>query len=352
MVTLNQFKATDPSFQIRSSGDITGDISTLCSLDCLMENGVVFIKNKKYYQKLQDIHTDADVIKNIGIIFPEEFLKGLNTSEVSAHLKKFRFYATVRSVDLAISRYSKLFFDELKTKWDDFTDGRTTGTARVHPSSSIAPDVFIAEGVEIAEHVIVHAGCVILSNSRIGKNTVLFPNVVLYRNVSIGQDCIIHGNTTIGSDGFGYNYDQGVHHKVWHFGGVSIGDSVEIGSTSSVAQGTFSPTIIGKGSKIDNQVHIAHNCILGKGVIICGQSGLAGSVTLGDYVVLGGAVNVAPNVVVGQGAQIGGMSGVTGHVPERAVYGGHPARPVSEWLKSSAFLRRISNRKNGKTTQK
>lgn len=330
---------------------MTGDIATLSSLDWLHKNCVIFIKNKKFYQKLQEISAGSVFIKDTGIIFPEEFFKNTGMAGETLLLGKFRFYATVRSVDLAISRYSKLFFDGFEKKWNDLTDSRTTGTARIHPSSSIAQNVFLGEGVDIAEHVTIHAGCVILSNSRIGRNTVLYPNVAIYRNVTIGQDCIIHGNTTIGSDGFGYNYDQGVHHKVWHFGGVHIEDSVEIGSTSSIAQGTFSPTIIGKGSKIDNQVHIAHNCKLGRGVIICGQSGLAGSVTLGDFVVLGGAVNVAPNVVIGQGAQIGGMSGVTGHVPENAVYGGHPARPLNEWLKSAAVLRKIAFKKNGKIRQ-
>lgn len=351
MVTFEQFKEIDPSFQIQSTGEITGGITTLCSLDCLTENSVIFVKDKKYCRSLQEKCGD-ETVRSVGVVFSQDIFKSVSASDESAFLKRFRFTATVRSVDLAISRYSKLFFDGYQSKWNDFIDGRTTGTARVHPSSSLAPDVFLAENVEIGENVTVHAGCVILSNSRVAKNTVLFPNVVLYRNVSIGQDCIIHGNTTIGSDGFGYNYEQGVHHKVWHFGGVRIEDSVEIGSTSSVAQGTFSPTVIGKGSKIDNQVHIAHNCKLGRGVIICGQSGLAGSVTLEDFVVLGGAVNVAPNVVVGKGAQIGGMSGVTGHVPENGVYGGHPARPLSEWLKASAVLRKISLGKNGKIAQK
>ena len=267
-------------------------------------------------------------------------------------MSQARFYATVESIDLALSRFSKLFFDEFSKKGNDITDGRQTKTARIHPTSCIAEGVFLGEGVEIAAHVTILAGCVILSNSKIGERTMLYPNVVIYRNVVIGQDCIIHANTAIGSDGFSYNYYQGDHLKVWHFGGVVVEDSVEIGSGTSIDQGTFSPTIIGKGTKIDNQVHIAHNCRLGKGVIVCGQIGLAGSVTLGDYVVMGGAVNIAPDVKVGNYAQIGGMAGVTSDVPDKGVFGGHPARPLNEWLKSVAFLRKASLKNNGAHQEK
>jgi len=348
MVSLDKFKAVDSSFRVHSSKENDGLVATLCSLDCFHDKGVIFIKNKKYYRRLLEQLERGNIVETIGVIFKSSFLKEINGGDESKILNQFRFYATVESVDLALSVFSKLFFDEFNKNGNDSIDGRKTGSARVHPTSFVAQDVFIGEGVEIAANVTIHSGCVILSNSTIGERTTLYPNVVICRNVSMGQDCIVHANTTIGSDGFSYNYHQGSHLKVWHFGGVVIGDSVEIGSNTSIDQGTFSPTVIGKGSKIDNQVHIAHNCRLGNGVIVCGQTGLAGSVTVGDYVVIGGAANLAPDIKIGNNAQIGGMAGVTSDVPERGVFGGHPARPIHEWLRSSATLRRMSLSKYGK----
>jgi len=342
MILLERLKEADASFCVYSPKGQVKQVTTLCSLDYFNDGGIVFIKNKKYYSKLIEKTKDSGSAGNIGIVFQESFFKTICDNGNKEELNRFLFHATVESVDLAMSHFSKLFFDEFAKEGNDLVDGRKMGTANVHKTSSIAENVFLGENVEISADVTIHAGCVILSHSKIGEKTVLYPNVTICRNVSIGKNCRIHGNTTIGSDGYGYNYYKGEHLKVWHFGGVIIGDSVEVGSCTSIDQGTFSPTLIGEGTKIDNQVHLSHNCKIGKGALITGQAGFGGSVTLGDYVAMGGCAQFAPEVVVGNYAQIGGMAGVTSNVPEKAVYAGHPARPISEWLKSSATLRRIS----------
>lgn len=347
MISLQQLKNADDSFQPASSVDMKEQVAALCSFENFCENGIIFIKNRKFYRKLLHKLEEGKSVHHLGAVFQESFLKEDESAVRSDVINQFRFCATVVSVDLALSRFSKLFFDQYHREVNDKVDGRKSGTARIHVSSTLAENVFIGHGVEIAENAVLHPGCVIMAQSKIGSHTILYPNVAVYPNVQIGKDCIIHANTTIGSDGFSYNYSGGKHLKVWHCGGVVIEDDVEIGSNTSIDQGTFSPTVIGAGSKIDNQVHIAHNCRLGKGVIICGQSGLAGSVIIEDFAVLGGAVNVAPDVHIGRGAQIGGMSGVTGNVPDNAIYGGHPARPLQEWLKSTAMLRRMVAKRNG-----
>lgn len=349
MVLLENLIMADASFRICSSRAQTGEITALCSIDHPLDGGIVFIKSRKYFNRLLGrLGQGAPLTEKIGVIFQEAFLKRDGIAGQVGLFDRFRFYGTVKSVDLALSRFSKLFNDRSLAAdgADADTDGRKTGSASVHPSSRIAHNVFLGEGVTVGRNVRIHPGCVILAHCVIGDDTVIYPNVAVYSGVTIGRDCIIHANTTIGSDGFSFNVNQGAHLKVWHCGGVVIGDSVEIGANAAIDQGTFSPTVIGEGCKIDNQVHIAHNCVLGKGVIMCGKSALAGSVTVGDFVTIGGAVNVAPEVTIGKFARIAGMSGVTGHVPERAEYGGHPARPIKEWLRAAAKLRALSAKRN------
>ncbi len=132
----------------------------------------------------------------------------------------------------------------------------------IHPTAVIDASAKVHHSCAIGAHVVVGANCEIL------ENCILFPGVVLYPNVKLGRQVILHANAVIGADGFGYAWDGKEHLKIEHLAGVEIGDGVEIGANSSVDRGTFVPTRIGEGTKIDNQVHVAHNCQLGKNVII------------------------------------------------------------------------------------
>ncbi len=329
----------DSSFKLESPRGKTdhATLKGICDGRKLKSDYIYFCSHTKFLKLFQD--SDE---KNVFLIFDE---KTLSSIEDLSQLDGSLGWATVKSVPLAMSFLSKPFYDEYQAQYNDAVDGRKTGTATIHPSAVIAENVFIGANVIIEEGVVLHSQVVILSNSKIGKGSCLYPNVTIMQNCIIGSECRMHSGSVIGSDGFGYNFSEGVHHKVWHTGGVIMGNNVEIGSNSSVDQGTFSPTRIGDGTKLDNLVQVGHNAILKKGVVMCGQAGLAGSITVGDFTVMGGQVAVAPDLTIGSACQIAGKAGVISSLGDKEVVGGFPARPMREWLKGVAYLRKITLKK-------
>ena len=201
-------------------------------------------------------------------------------------------------------------------------------TARVGSGVTIGPFVVVGEGTEVGANSTLHPGTVVGRGCRIGENVVLHPRVVLYDDCVLGNRVVVHANAVIGADGFGYRFQNGKHVKVPQLGWVEIEDDVEIGAGTTIDRGTFGPTRIGAGTKIDNQVMIGHNCRIGRHNVLAAQAGIAGSSTTGDYVVMGGQVGVADHVTVGDRAVVAAQSGVTKDTPADARLFGYPARPL------------------------
>jgi UDP-3-O-[3-hydroxymyristoyl] glucosamine N-acyltransferase len=323
---------------VKASEEI--EISRIVVPNELEENCLVFIKNQKFLSKLKD-QIKATKIKATAI-FDQKLWSGLSDEDKNFLSSSLHSISTTSNVPLCISHLSKPFYDKKFEGLQGAVDGRQMGTTDIHPSVVVSQGCFIGENVTIAENVILHSGVVIGSNVTIGANTVLYPNVVVNPFTVIGKSVRVHSNTTIGSDGFGYVFDKGVHHKIWHSGGVEIHDDVEIGSNCSIDMGAFTPTVIGAGTKIDNQVQVAHNVKIGKGCVLCGQAGVAGSAVLEDYVVLGGRVAVGPDSHLGMGTQCAGGAMINeGAVfPPKSVLGGHPAKDIKEWMRSVAWVRK------------
>ena len=218
--------------------------------------------------------------------------------------------------------------------------------AGIHPAAVVAPDAVIGEGANIGPCAVVGAG------STIGAGTTLLPHATVGAGVAIGRDCVIHPgvrledrvrlgdrviihcNTVIGSDGFSFipvsNPDgssNGVAapKRTHSLGTVVIGDDVEIGAGTTIDRATLRETRIGNGTKIDNQVQIAHNVVIGANCVICGMTGIAGSCVLGDRVVIASGVGLAPHLSIGDDATITASAGVASHVPAGAVFTGTPA---------------------------
>ncbi len=187
----------------------------------------------------------------------------------------------------------------------------------------VGPHVFIDEGSVIGDGAIIRAGVKIGANCVIAEKSVLYENVALYDGTTIGARTIIHANTTIGSDGFGYAWlEDGTKFKIPHTGSVRIDEDVEIGANSSIDRGTLGVTIIRRGTKLDNQVHIGHNCDVGEDCIMAGCSGLSGSVTLKNNVTIAGLVGVVDNVTLCSGVTIVGHTGVHKSLTEPGYYSG------------------------------
>lgn len=319
-------------------------IESLTSFDFPKEKCALFLKNRKFFQQFCEVlqQQGAQSFSQMLVFFSEKLWKQLSTEQHEEMTKTFAALATVDDIDMLMVELSEYFYYQAREKYNDIVDGRQMGTARVHPSAQVAQGAFIGADVEIEADAIIHSGVRILSGCKIGKGTEIYPNAVIYQNCQIGQFCRIHGQVVIGSDGFGLHFHGGKHQKIWHFGGVIIGNEVEIGANSCVDAGTFSATIIGDGCKIDNQVQIAHNCVLGRGVVMCGQAGLGGSVRLGDFVVMGGKSGVGNGFRVAAGSEIAGAALVNCDWDEPTQLGGHPARPLREWLKGLAYVRKNS----------
>ena len=197
--------------------------------------------------------------------------------------------------------------------------------------------------VRIDAKCILYANVTVLDDTTIGPNTQLFPGVVIYHRCELGANVSIHANTVIGADGFGYrpSSDGASLIKIPQIGSVKIGDDVEIGASSCIDRGKFSATVIGDGTKIDNQCQIAHNCRIGQCCILAGQTGLAGSVTLGDRVVIGGKAGISDNLTIGNDAQIGGGSIVLDNVPADTTWLGYPAQNSRTALREISALHRL-----------
>jgi UDP-3-O-[3-hydroxymyristoyl] glucosamine N-acyltransferase len=225
----------------------------------------------------------------------------------------------------------------------------------VHPTATIDPTAHIADSARIGPHcyvgrrarigagVTLHANVSVHDDCVIGDHTVLWSGVVIRERCTVGHRCILHPNTTIGADGFGYRPapDGKGLVKIPQIGTVDIGNDVEIGSNSCVDRGKFTATVIGDGCKIDNLVQIAHNCVLGRFVIVAGQTGMGGSVRVGDGAVFGAQVGIRDHVTIGAGAQLAAKAAVMSDVPAGETWGGYPAKPLNAAKREYASMRHL-----------
>lgn len=214
--------------------------------------------------------------------------------------------------------------------------------ARLGKNVVVDEYAIVGEGAEVGDDVHIGSHSVVGDNVVVGSGSRIFPHVTLYSGAHLGERVILHSGVRIGSDGFGYVQRNGGHEKIPHVGRCIIGNDVEIGANSTVDRGSVDDTVIGAGTKIDNLVHIGHNCRIGRVCLIMAQAGIAGSVRIEDGCIIAGQAGLGGHITIGKGARIAGQAGVFGDVPAGESWSGYPARPHKESLRTTGALFKLA----------
>jgi UDP-3-O-[3-hydroxymyristoyl] glucosamine N-acyltransferase len=216
-------------------------------------------------------------------------------------------------------------------------------TATIAPKAYVGPHVCVGENTKVGDFTRLDAGVVLGSNVTVGDFCVLHPSVVLYDGVSIGSHVILHAGVCLGADGFGYvRDDEGYYWKFPQVGTVVIEDDVEIGAHSCVDRAALGRTRIGRGTRLDNMVHVGHNCDIGERVVIAAQTGISGSVVIEDDAVIGGQVGFGDHTRVQKGAVIGSKAGILpGKIVRPGVWWGIPVQPLDRYKRLNAHMNRL-----------
>lgn len=293
--------------------------------------------------------TSADRAKPGDLTFAEKdtYFAAAEASAAAAILVAGPFTSTTKVIirvpnaRIAAAKVLPLFYPDEVIAPGIHPSAVISPTAQVDATAFIGPGCVLAAGVKIGAGSVLHGGNHLGRDCQVGADTRLFPNVVLYPRTQVGHRVAIHAGTVIGSDGYGYVFDQGRHRKMLQVGQVIIEDDVEIGANTAIDRGALGPTIIGAGTKIDNLVHVAHNVVMGKHCLVMGQVGFAGSTKLGDYCVIASQSGIAGHLTLGPQATVGAKSGVMRDVGPKETVLGMPALPDKQTKRQWIAVQRL-----------
>jgi UDP-3-O-[3-hydroxymyristoyl] glucosamine N-acyltransferase len=247
----------------------------------------------------------------------------------------------VPSARIAFAKVLPLFFPEPVFETGIHPTAVVATTAQVDATAHVGPLCVVSDGARIGARSVLQAQVFVGPQCVVGEDAFLFPHVALYARTILGNRVRIHAGTVVGSDGFGYVQDGGIHRKVPQIGNVIIHDDVEIGAGVTVDRGALGPTVIGKGTKVDNLVQIAHNVQIGEHCIVVAQVGISGSTRLGNYVVLAGQVGLAGHLRIGDRVTVAAQSGVMNHIPDGQKWLGSPAQPDRQMKRQFIALQQL-----------
>ncbi|BDG08338.1 UDP-3-O-(3-hydroxymyristoyl)glucosamine N-acyltransferase [Anaeromyxobacter paludicola] len=318
----------------RVGGEVQGDgalrVERVAPLETAGPADLSFFSNPRYREAFEASRAGAVVL------------------EPGAAAPAGRTVLRVKNAYLAFARISTLFHPPREPVPEIAPQAAVHPSAHVHPSAQVMPFACVGPGAEVGARSILFPGVVLGAEARVGEDCVLYANVNVRERCVVGSRCVLQPGVVIGADGFGFAFDPvgedgsgPRHYKVPQAGNAVVEDDVELGANSCVDRATLGSTVVGRGSKIDNLVQIAHNVQVGPLSILCAQVGISGSTKLGQGVVLAGQVGLAGHLQVGDRATLLAQSGVMNDIPAGETWGGYPARPQRRWMREEALLRRL-----------
>ncbi len=311
-------------FNAEFSGNGDFSVNKVSSIENASEKSIVFFSNKKYLDLL--VKTKSKVV--------------ITTSELS----KFCKHNIIITKDpyALFAKISNLLNKEFDFEYN-IHSSVVSETKNLSKQIYVGANVVLGKDIEIGDNSFIGSNCSIGDNVKISTGAYIYPNVTIYNNVTIGENIIIHSGAVVGSDGFGYAYEDNSWIKIPQIGGVLIGNDVEIGSNTTIDRGTLDNTIIGNGVKIDNQIQIAHNVQIGENTAIAGCVGIAGSAKIGKNCSIGGGAGIQGHIEICDNTQITGMTKVSSNIKKAGVYSsGTPQMLNSDWLKSAARFKKLN----------
>jgi UDP-3-O-[3-hydroxymyristoyl] glucosamine N-acyltransferase len=307
-------------------GEILGDpalvLKGFAPADRAQPGDLTFAENENYFARAEQSTASAVIID------------GSFSSERKTLIR-------VPDARIAFAKVLPLFFPEPVFPAGIHPTAIVAASAQVDTSAYIGPYCVIGEKARIGARCVLQAGDYVGAGCQLSEEVNLFPNVTLYPRTEVGPRVRIHSGTVIGSDGFGYVQEAGVHLKVPQIGSVIIREDVEIGANVTIDRGALGPTIIGRGTKIDNLVQIAHNVVIGEHCLIVSQVGIAGSSKLGNYVILAGQVGIAGHLKIGNRVSVAAQSGVMHNIPDGEKWIWTPAQPDRQAKRQMIALQQL-----------
>ncbi len=316
----------------RVVGDGEVEISGIASLQSATARDLVFVESDK--------HLEPAMKSGAGAVIAGEFAGAAASAKPMIIAEQPR---------LAFARAAALICPPERVEPGIHYSAMVQESVRLGKAVAIGPHAVVSENVTIGDRSSIGAGCFLGPGVRIGEGCDLKPNVSIYAGTRLGARVIVHSGAVLGSDGFGFVRDNksGQYTKFPQVGRLEIGDNVEIGANCTVDRGALDTTVIGRGTKLDNMVHIAHNSQVGEDIVIAAQTGISGSAVLEDGCVVAGQVGIADHVRIEKGVILGAQCGVPSNKVVRGagvLFWGTPARPIREYLKELAVLARLAKR--------